>query len=85
MADLDDDGPDLETLQAQIDMSMAFTQNLVSGWMKASKVKLPSSQRQDDRELEDYMRRPPRYVSGRVQLAICSCKMSAAQRSSGVG
>ena len=63
MADAEEDGMDLETLQAQIDMSMAFTHDLVSGWMKASKAKLPSSSRaNDDRELEEYMRRPPRYV-----------------------
>ena len=63
MADIEEDGPDLETLQAQIDMSMAFTHNLVSGWMKSSKAKLPSSSRlNDDQELEEYMRRPPRYV-----------------------
>ncbi len=63
MADVEEDSMDLETLQAQIDMSMAFTHDLVSGWMKASKVKLPSSSRaDDDRELEEHMRRPARYV-----------------------
>lgn len=58
------EGPDLETLQAQIDMSMAFTHNIVSSWMKTSKAKLPSSSaRNDDRDLEEYMRKPARYVS----------------------
>ncbi|TFK92825.1 hypothetical protein K466DRAFT_594862 [Polyporus arcularius HHB13444] len=65
MADVEEDGMDLETLQAQIDMSMAFTHDLVSGWMKASKVKLPSSSRADaDRELEEHMRRPARLGVG---------------------
>ncbi|KAI0356467.1 hypothetical protein OH77DRAFT_1423407, partial [Trametes cingulata] len=66
MADEDgQDGPDLETLQAQIDMSMAFTHNIVSSWMKSSKAKLPSSSsRNDDRELEEYMRRPARLGVG---------------------
>ncbi len=62
MVDMDEDGVDVETLQAQIDMSMAFTHNLVSGWMKTSKAKLPSSRTHDGFELEEYMRRPPRYV-----------------------
>ena len=60
MAHADDDEMDLETLQAQIDMSMAFTNSLVSGWMKVSKAKLPSARTNDDMELEDYMRRPQR-------------------------
>ncbi|KAI0650218.1 hypothetical protein C8Q79DRAFT_942683 [Trametes meyenii] len=64
MAEDGQEGPDLETLQAQIDMSMAFTQNIVSGWMKSSKTKLPSSSRSEDRELEEYMRRPPRLGVG---------------------
>lgn len=57
-----DDDIDLETLQARIDMSMAFTDNLVSSWMQASKGKLaPSrSNRDDEKEIEEYMRRPPR-------------------------
>ncbi|RPD66755.1 hypothetical protein L226DRAFT_565546 [Lentinus tigrinus ALCF2SS1-7] len=65
MADVEEDSMDLETLQAQIDMSMAFTHDLVSGWMKASKAKLPSSSSaNDDRELEEYMRKPPRLGVG---------------------
>ncbi|KAI0722247.1 hypothetical protein C8T65DRAFT_628730 [Cerioporus squamosus] len=65
MAEMEEDDIDLETLQAQIDMSMAFTQDLVSGWMKAYKVKLPSSSRaNDDRELEEHMRRPARLGVG---------------------
>ncbi|KAH9850008.1 hypothetical protein C2E23DRAFT_334248 [Lenzites betulinus] len=59
------EGPDLETLRAQIDMSMAFTHNIVSSWMKSSKAKLPSSSaRNDDRDLEEYMRKPARLGVG---------------------
>lgn len=60
----DEDDIDVETLQAQVDMSMAFTHNLVSSWMTPSKGKLPSSSSHlnDEKELEEYMRRPPRYA-----------------------
>ncbi|GBE80018.1 hypothetical protein SCP_0212200 [Sparassis crispa] len=64
---LDEDDVDAETLQAQVDMSMAFTENLVASWMKSSEGKLPSSKwrRQDEeKELEEYMRRPPRLGVG---------------------
>ena len=58
-----DEDMDLETAQAQINMSVAFLDDLVSGWMKESKAKLPSQPRGDEeKELEEYMRRPPRYV-----------------------
>lgn len=62
--DGDDDDMDLETFQAQIEMSMAYTQELVSSWMKSSKGRLTSSKsrRDEEKELEEYMRRPPRYV-----------------------
>lgn len=59
----------LETLQAQVDMSLAFTQNLVSSWLKPTEGKLPSSRaRNDEKELEEYMRRPPRYAPVRSLL-----------------
>lgn len=62
----DEDDIDVETLQAQVDMSMAFTHNLVSSWMTPSKGKLPSSSSHlnDEKELEEYMRRPPRLGVG---------------------
>ncbi|PCH41471.1 hypothetical protein WOLCODRAFT_131939 [Wolfiporia cocos MD-104 SS10] len=63
--DIEDD-IDVETLQAQVDMSMAFTQNLVSSWLESSRGKLPSvkSSRNEEKELEEYMRRPPRLGVG---------------------
>jgi len=64
MADDEDIG--LETLQAQVDMSLAFTQNLVSTWLKPTEGKLPSSKARnnEEKELEEYMRRPARLGVG---------------------
>ncbi|EJF62821.1 hypothetical protein DICSQDRAFT_56545 [Dichomitus squalens LYAD-421 SS1] len=64
--DGDDEDMDLETAQAQIDMSMAFVNDLVSGWMKNSNAKLPTSTSRvdEEKELEEYMRRPPRLGVG---------------------
>ncbi|KAH9939968.1 hypothetical protein B0H21DRAFT_755328 [Amylocystis lapponica] len=66
MAGTEDDDIDAETLQAQVEMSMAYTQELVSSWMKNSTGKLPSSKsrRDEEKELEEYMRRPPRLGVG---------------------
>ncbi|KAG6833938.1 hypothetical protein H0H87_007949 [Tephrocybe sp. NHM501043] len=55
----DEDSIDLETLQAQIDMSMSFAQDMVSSWIKPSR-KLPSRGKDIEAELKEYMRRPPR-------------------------
>lgn len=61
----EEDDLDTEALQAQIDLSMSFAQNLVASWMKpstsASTSKKSSSQNLED-ELKDYMRRPARCV-----------------------
>ena len=59
-----EDDIDLETLQARIDQSMAFTDNLVSSWLQASKSKLAPSRShlEDEKLLEEHMRRPPRCV-----------------------
>ncbi|KAG6812990.1 hypothetical protein H0H92_014921 [Tricholoma furcatifolium] len=59
----DEDSIDLETLQAQIDMSMSFAQEMVSSWVKPSR-KLPKRTRDVDAELKDYLRRPPRLGVG---------------------
>lgn len=57
---IDEDSIDMATLQAQIDISMAFAENLVSSWLKPSR-KLPTrSSRDMEAELQEYMRRPPR-------------------------
>ncbi|KZT72548.1 hypothetical protein DAEQUDRAFT_590009 [Daedalea quercina L-15889] len=64
MAEDEDIG--LEALQAQVDMSMAFTQSLVSSWLKPTEGKLPSSKARgnQEKELEEYMKRPPRLGVG---------------------
>lgn len=51
---------DAQTLQSQIDMSMSLVHNLVSSWVKPSQKTTKSTDTQ--RELEELMRRPPRYV-----------------------
>jgi hypothetical protein len=59
---IDIDEADTDAIQAQIDLSLSFAQDLVSSWVKPS-VKLALSKRNDtEKELEEYMRRPPRYV-----------------------
>ncbi|KAG6854900.1 hypothetical protein C0991_012090 [Blastosporella zonata] len=60
---MDEDSIDLETLQAQIDMSMSFAQEMVSSWVNPSR-KLPSKSRNVEAELKEYMRRPPRLGVG---------------------
>jgi hypothetical protein len=58
---LDSDELDNETLQARIDLSMAHAHELVSSWIKPSLKSSLETRRETDRELEEYMRRPPRY------------------------
>ncbi|KAJ7590884.1 hypothetical protein C8J56DRAFT_759063, partial [Mycena floridula] len=59
-----DEDIDAETLQAQIDLSMSFAQNLVSSWMKPSPSTTTSRPRNIEAELKEYMRRPPRLGVG---------------------
>lgn len=60
MQTVDEDSIDTETLQAQIDLSMSFAQNLVSSWIRPQR--LPSSSRRNDleKEITEYIKRPPR-------------------------
>ena len=51
---------DLASLQAQIDMSMSFAQDLVSSWVESSKVAASSRSHDLEKELKEHMRRPPR-------------------------
>lgn len=59
-----DDEIDLESLQAQIDLSLAHTKNLVSTWMKPGfgNTAASSSRANQDKEVEELLRRPPRRV-----------------------
>ena len=62
---------DVETLQAQIDLSLAHTQNLVSSWLKPKygNATASSSRANQERELEELMKRPPRYASSSLMRA----------------
>lgn len=57
---IDEDALDSEALQAQIDLSMSFAQDLVSSWMAPHKFPTNSRKKDLEKELTDYMRRPPR-------------------------
>ena len=61
---------DSETLQAQIDLSMAYAQNLISSWLPTSGPMTQPSSRAAEAELElqALLRRPPRYVPFLLQL-----------------
>ncbi|PFH51366.1 hypothetical protein AMATHDRAFT_59070 [Amanita thiersii Skay4041] len=59
-----DDNIDLETLQSQIDMSMSFANNLVSSWITPNKVAASSRGHDLEKEIKEYMRRPPRLGVG---------------------
>lgn len=61
---VDEDKIDTEALQAQIDLSMSFTQTLVSSWLKPQKASTSSRKRNFEAELRDYMHRPPRLGVG---------------------
>ncbi|KAF9534731.1 hypothetical protein CPB83DRAFT_923874 [Crepidotus variabilis] len=62
--EFNEDSIDTETLQAQIDLSMSFAQNLISSWMEPAQ--LPTSTRRKDleKELMENMKRPPRLGVG---------------------
>lgn len=55
---------DTETLQAQIDLSMAYAQNLIASWLPTSGPMSQSSSRAAEAEadLQAILRRPPRCV-----------------------
>ncbi|KAJ3488801.1 hypothetical protein NLI96_g2580 [Meripilus lineatus] len=66
MEDLpDEDEIDLEALQAQIDLSLAHTKNLVSSWLQPTLGTHPvSSRHKEDKEIQDLLRRPSRLGVG---------------------
>ncbi|KAI0321998.1 hypothetical protein OF83DRAFT_1168019 [Amylostereum chailletii] len=57
---------DTETLQAQLDMSFSFAQDLVSSWMQPSNKLLSNGTGSAgyEKELQDILRRPPRLGVG---------------------
>ena len=58
---MDEDGIDAEALQAQIDLSMSFAQNLVSSWIQPHNIPGNSQKKDIEKELSEYMQRPARY------------------------
>jgi len=63
---IDEDAVDTEALQAQIDLSMSFAQNLISSWMEPYKFPTSSRTRNLEQELAEHMKRPPRLGVGAV-------------------
>ncbi|KAG1755504.1 hypothetical protein EDB19DRAFT_1661730 [Suillus lakei] len=60
-----DDDIDTETLQAQINMSMSFAEDLVSSWIKPThKANLSKSAVDAQKLLDEQLRRPPRLGVG---------------------
>ncbi|KIJ70128.1 hypothetical protein HYDPIDRAFT_23269 [Hydnomerulius pinastri MD-312] len=60
-----DDDIDVETLQAQIDMSMSVAHNLVTSWIKPAQIaQLRSNSTDATQILEEELRRPPRLGVG---------------------
>lgn len=60
---VDDEGIDLETLQAQIDLSLANTQTLVSSWLKPGRGESSAKRDDHEREIQELLKRPARYVA----------------------
>jgi hypothetical protein len=56
---MEEDDIDNETIQARVNASLAYVNDLVSSWMKPPKN--PSSHKDVEKEIEELMRRPPRY------------------------
>ncbi|KAF8842721.1 hypothetical protein BDN67DRAFT_965380 [Paxillus ammoniavirescens] len=68
-----EDDIDIETLQAQIDMSMSFAHNLVTSWIKPTQMgQLRSNGTNATQILEEELRRPPRLGVGAPIPAISS-------------
>ncbi|PSS35400.1 hypothetical protein PHLCEN_2v1555 [Hermanssonia centrifuga] len=62
----DDDDIDVEALQAQVDLSMAYTQSLVASWLEPNYGQSSSSmsRAQQDKEIEELLKRPARLGVG---------------------
>ena len=72
MVEADDDAIDLHDLQAQIDLSMSFVQNLVTSWVKPTHDTRTDRQRALEDEIKEFMRQPARYVIFLVHHYTCS-------------
>jgi hypothetical protein len=59
----EDEDVDAATLQAQIDLSMAYVHDMVSAWVKPSSTNsVQKSSRNIEKEIQDSLRRPPRFI-----------------------
>ena len=58
---MDEDAIDVETLQAQIDLSMSFANNLVSSWVEPHRIPRNPLKKDLEKELSEYMHRPARH------------------------
>ena len=69
---VDEDNIDLEELQAQIDLALANTQNLVASWIDPGYNAKTSKQARINREkeIEELLRRPPRYTQYRYWMCM---------------
>jgi len=63
-AGINEDEIDTEALQAQIDLSMSFAQNLISSWVEPHKISSSSRRKNLEQELTEYMKMPPRLGVG---------------------
>jgi len=61
---MDEDAIDTEALQAQIDLSMSFAQNLVSSWLEPQKIPRNPHKKNLEKELSEHMQRPARLGVG---------------------
>ncbi|KAI0346791.1 hypothetical protein BDW22DRAFT_1424911 [Trametopsis cervina] len=63
----DDEGIDLQSLQAQIDLTLAQTQNLVASWLKptaGASSSSASARGNQERDIQELLKRPPRLGVG---------------------
>lgn len=70
-----DDDIDTEALQAKINMSMSFAEDLVSSWIKAEhRANLSKSTVDAQKLLDEQLRRPPRcVVMNSLSASVNSC------------
>jgi hypothetical protein len=64
---MDEEDIDNETLQATVNASLARINDLVSSWVKPPKP-LSSNSKDAEKEIEQLLHLPPRYVSNFVTL-----------------
>jgi hypothetical protein len=65
-----EDTIDLQDLQAQIDLSMSFAQNLVTSWVQPTHFSKSGRQSDLESEIKEYMRRPARYAISLTTMTV---------------